>query len=50
MLRSVLKQHNNWEEEISNRISTEMDLTRRAETLNLNEFVKLYNILKADQR
>ena len=50
MLRSVLKQHNKWEEEISNRISDEMDLTRRAETLNLNEFVKLYNILKADQR
>ncbi|MBU1355290.1 MAG: ribosomal RNA small subunit methyltransferase A [Candidatus Edwardsbacteria bacterium] len=48
MLRSVLKQHNKWEEEISNRISAEMDLTRRAETLNLNEFVKLYNILKAD--
>lgn len=50
MLRSVLKQHNKWEEEISNRISAEMDLTRRAETLNLNEFVKLYNILKADHR
>lgn len=50
MLRSVLKQHSKWEEEISNRISAEMDFTRRAETLNLNEFVKLYNILKASQR
>jgi 16S rRNA (adenine1518-N6/adenine1519-N6)-dimethyltransferase len=49
MLRSVLKQHNKWEV-IGNRISDEVDLTRRAETMNLSEFVKLYNIFKADQR
>ncbi len=49
MLRSVLKQHNEWGGGISNRVSAEMDLTRRAETLNLNEFVKLYNFLKAEK-
>lgn len=49
MLRSVLKQHNEWGGGISNRVSSEIDLTRRAETLKLDEFIKLYNILKANQ-
>lgn len=49
MLRSVLKQHNRWEA-INNQISSDIDLSRRAETLNLTEFVNLYNIFKADQR
>ncbi|MDQ7798885.1 MAG: 16S rRNA (adenine(1518)-N(6)/adenine(1519)-N(6))-dimethyltransferase RsmA [Candidatus Edwardsbacteria bacterium] len=49
MLRSVLKQHDKWKV-VGKRISDEVDLTRRAETMNLNEFVRLYNIFKADQR
>ncbi len=50
MLRSGLKQQNKWGQGDVSRVSTELDLTRRAETLNLYEFVKLYNLLRTDQQ
>lgn len=46
MLRSVLKEQNKWPE---NNLSDckVIDLSRRAETLSLDEFLKLYNHLRA---
>lgn len=47
MLRAVLKQQYKWPEAVLSGV-TAVDLSRRAETLSLEDFVTLYNYLKTD--
>ncbi len=48
MLRAVLKQRHKWPDDLLSEISA-VDLSRRAETLDLNEFTILYKVLSQRQ-
>lgn len=50
MLRSVLRLRKVCPESVLDGLSGRFDLSRRAETLDLNEFVTLYNLLRSEKQ